>query len=76
MSGETKPMRMPDFSKRKSSNDMIRELLKESFMLVRKFYCIGLILDFLQKNYSLNGKAICYCGSVPLRCDKDFFFER
>jgi hypothetical protein len=47
MSGETKPMRMPDFSKIKSSNGMIREFLRESFMLVRKFYCIGLVTDFL-----------------------------
>jgi hypothetical protein len=37
---------MPDFSNRKSSNGMIREFLKESFMLVRKFYCIGLVSDF------------------------------
>jgi hypothetical protein len=56
MCGETKPIRMLDFSKRKSSNGMIREFLKESFMLVRKFYCIGLVLDFLQENYTLNGK--------------------
>jgi hypothetical protein len=46
MSGEMKHMRMPDFSKRKSSNGMIREFLKESFMLVRKFFCIGLVSDF------------------------------
>jgi hypothetical protein len=56
MSGETKLMRMPGFSKRKSNNGMIREFLRESFMLVRKFYCIGLISDFLQENYSQNGK--------------------
>jgi hypothetical protein len=56
MSGETKLMRMPDFSKKKSSSGMIREFLKESFMLVRKFYYIGLVSDFLQENYSLNGK--------------------
>jgi hypothetical protein len=43
-------------SKRKSSNGMIREFLRESFMLVRKFYCIGLVSDFLQENYSQNGK--------------------
>jgi hypothetical protein len=49
MSGETKPMRMPDFLKRKSNNGMIREFLKESFMLVRKFYCIGLVSDFCRK---------------------------
>jgi hypothetical protein len=51
-----KRMRMPDFSKKKSSIGMIREFLKESFMLVRKFYYIDLISDFLQENYSLNGK--------------------
>jgi hypothetical protein len=43
---------MPDFSKRKSNNGMIREFLRESFMLVRKSYCIGLISDFLQENNS------------------------
>jgi hypothetical protein len=47
MSRETKLMRMPDFSKKKSSNGMIREFLKGSFMFVRKFYCIGLVSDFL-----------------------------
>jgi hypothetical protein len=46
MSGETKHMRVPDFSKKNSSNGMIGEFLKESFILVRKFYCIGLISDF------------------------------
>jgi hypothetical protein len=47
MSVETKLMRMLDFSKRKSSNGMIGEFLRDNFMLVRKFYCIGLISDFL-----------------------------
>jgi hypothetical protein len=42
--------------KEKSSNGMIGEFLRDNFMLVRKFYCIGLISDFLQKNYSRNGK--------------------
>jgi hypothetical protein len=56
MSGETKLMRMPDFLKRKSSSGMIGESLRENFMLVRKFYFIGLISDFLQENYSQNGK--------------------
>jgi hypothetical protein len=49
-------MKMPDFLKRKSNNDMIGEFLRDNFMLVRKFYCIGLISDFLQENYSQNGK--------------------
>jgi hypothetical protein len=57
MSEETKLTRMPDFSKRKSSIGMIREFLRESFMLVRNFYCIGLVPDFLQENYSENGKV-------------------
>jgi hypothetical protein len=35
---------------------MIRGFLKESFMLVKKFYYIGLVSDFLHENYSLNGK--------------------
>jgi hypothetical protein len=42
--------------KEKSSNGMIGEFLRESFMLMRKFYCIGLVSDFLQENYSRNGK--------------------
>jgi hypothetical protein len=56
MSEEMKLMRMPDFSKKKSSNGMIREFLRESFILVKKFYCIGFVSDFLQENYSRNGK--------------------
>jgi hypothetical protein len=56
MSGEVKLMIMPNFLKRKSSNGMIGEFLRENFMLVRKFYCIGLVPDFLQENYSRNGK--------------------
>jgi hypothetical protein len=47
MSGEVKLMRIPDFLKRKSSNDMIGEFLRENFILVRKFYCIGLVSNFL-----------------------------
>jgi hypothetical protein len=47
-----------NFSKRKSNNGMIREFLRESFMLVRKFYRIGPVSDFLQENYSRNGKDL------------------
>jgi hypothetical protein len=50
MSGEMK-------LKKKSSNGMIEEFLRENFMLVRKFYCIGLVSDFLQEKYSQNGKG-------------------
>jgi hypothetical protein len=56
MSGEVKLMKMPDFLKIKSSSGMIGEFLRGNFMLVRKFYCIGLVSDFLQENYSRNGK--------------------
>jgi hypothetical protein len=35
---------------------MIGEFLRGNFVLVRKFYCIGLVSDFLQENYSRNGK--------------------
>jgi hypothetical protein len=35
---------------------MIGEFLRESSMLLRKCYCIGLISDVLQENYSQNGK--------------------
>jgi hypothetical protein len=45
-----------DFLKRKSSNGTIGEFVRENFMLVRKFYCIGIVSDFLQENYSQNGK--------------------
>jgi hypothetical protein len=38
------------FLKRKSSNGMIGEFLRQNLMLVRKFYYIGLVSDFLQKN--------------------------
>jgi hypothetical protein len=49
-------MKMLDSLNRKLKNGMIGEFLRESSMLVRKFYCIGLVSDFLQENYSQNGK--------------------
>ena len=58
MNGEVKLMKMLDSLKRKLRNGMIGEFLKESLMLVRKFYCIGLVSDFLQENYSRNGKDL------------------
>jgi hypothetical protein len=56
MNGEVKLMKMLDSLKRKFRSGMIGEFLKENSMLVRKFYCIGLVSDFLQENYSQNGK--------------------
>jgi hypothetical protein len=60
MSGEVKLIRMLDFLKRKSSNGRIGEFLRENFMLVRKFYCIGLVSDFLQENYLEMGRTLYY----------------
>ena len=50
-------MKMLDSLKRKLKNGMIGEYLRESSMLVRMFYCIGLVSVFLQENYSQNGKG-------------------
>jgi hypothetical protein len=44
--GEVKPMKMLDSLKRKLKSGMIGEFLRERSMLVRKFYCIGLVSDF------------------------------
>ena len=45
-------MNMPDFSNKKLRDDMIEEFSRESSMLVNIFFCIGLVSDFLQENYS------------------------
>jgi hypothetical protein len=52
MNGGVKLMKMLDSLKRRLNSGMIGEFLRENFMLVRKFYCIGLVSDFLQENYS------------------------
>ena len=46
MNGEVKLMKILDSLKRKLKDGMIGEFLRESSMLVRKVYCIGLVLDF------------------------------
>ena len=46
MNGEVKLMKMLDSLKRKLRNGMIGEFSGESSMLVRKFYCLGLVSDF------------------------------
>ena len=56
MNEEVRLMKTLDFLKRKLRNGMIEEFLRESSMLVSMFYCIGLVSDFLQENYSQNGK--------------------
>jgi hypothetical protein len=60
MNGEVKLIKMLDSLKRKLSSGMIGEFLRENSMLVRKFYCIGLISDFLQENYSEMGRTLYY----------------
>ena len=56
MNGEVKLMKMLNFLRTKLRNGTIEELLKENLMLEIKSYCIGLVSDFLQGNYSQNGK--------------------
>jgi hypothetical protein len=50
MNGGMKLMKMLDSLKRRLKSGMIRELLRESSMLVIKFYCIGLVSDFFAGN--------------------------
>ena len=57
MNGEVKHMEVLDFLNRKLKNVMIEEFLRESSMLVRKFYYIGLVSDFLEENYSRDVKV-------------------
>lgn len=64
MSGEVRLMKMLDSLKKKLKHGMIGEFLRESFMFVRKFYCIGLVSEFLQENYFHNGKDL----SLLKRC--------
>ena len=56
MNGEVKLMKMLNSLKRKLRNGIIEELSKENLMLEITSYCIGLVSDFLQGNYSQNGK--------------------
>ena len=52
MNGEVKLMKMLNSLKRKLRNDMIEGLSKENLILGIKSYCIGLVSDSLQGNYS------------------------
>ena len=51
-------MRMLGSLRKKLKDGMTGEFLRESSMLVRKFYCIGLVSDFLQVSYYQNGKDL------------------
>jgi hypothetical protein len=42
------------------NDGMIGEFLRENFMLVRKFYCIGLVSDFLQEITLKMGRTLYY----------------
>jgi hypothetical protein len=48
------------FLKRKSSNGMIGKFLRENFMLVRKFYYIGLVSVFCRKITLEMGRTLYY----------------
>ena len=51
-------MKMLTCSKRQLTDGMIKEFSKENLIFVIKYYYIGLVSDFLQENYSLNGKEL------------------
>ena len=48
------------YDKRKLKDGMIRELLRESSMLVIKFYCIGLVSIFCGKITLKMGRTFCH----------------
>ena len=58
MNGGVKPMKMLGSLRKKLKDGMTSEYLRDNFMLVRKFYCIGLVSDFLQESYCQNGKDL------------------
>src|SRR3989337_693245 len=56
MNGEPKLMKMPNCSKKKLKDGMIKEFKNGNSKWVSMFYYTILVLDFLQENFSLNGK--------------------
>ena len=60
MNIEVKLVKMLDFLKIKLKDGMIREFLRESSMLVRKFYCIGIVSDFCRKMTLEMGRTFNY----------------
>ena len=49
-------MKMPNCLKKKLKDGMIEEFKNGNSKWVSKFYCTTLVSDFLQENFSLNGK--------------------
>ena len=56
MNGETKLMKMPNYVKKKLKDGMTKESKSGNSKLANMFYCTILVLDFLQENFSPNGK--------------------
>src|SRR3990170_4079641 len=56
MNGEPKLMQMPNCLNKKLKDGMIKEFKNGNSKWVSMFYCTILVLDFLQENFSLNGK--------------------
>jgi hypothetical protein len=54
-----------------------KRILKREFHVGEKVLLYRSRLRFFFRKITLKmGRTICYCGSIPLRCDKDCFFER
>jgi hypothetical protein len=49
-------MKMPSYLKKRSKDGMIKESKNENSKWVSKFYYTTLVSDFLQENFSPNGK--------------------
>ena len=56
MNGEPKLMKMPNYFKKRLKDGMTKESKSANSRWVSMFYCTILVLDFLQENFSLNGK--------------------
>src|SRR3989337_1768769 len=56
MNGEPKLMKMPNYLKKKLKDGMKKESKSGNSKLENMFFCITLVLDSLQENFSLNGK--------------------
>ena len=57
MNGEPKLMKMPNCLNKKLKDGMIKESKSRNLKLVNMFYCITLVLEFLQENFFPNGKG-------------------
>ena len=56
MNGEPKPMKMPNYSKKKLKDGMTKESKRGNSKFGNMFFCTTLILDSFHGNFSPNGE--------------------